>query len=95
MSRPVFLALLAPGVVVAVTYWISVGWMSDTYDTERWAKVVVTAFYGLIFVGLWAFIAALGAALVRWLRKPHDFSAGFPGCKDGPFGLLAFSTLRG
>jgi hypothetical protein len=37
MSRRVFLALLLPGVVVGV-YMISAAWMSDSYDTARWAK---------------------------------------------------------
>jgi hypothetical protein len=68
MSRRVFLALLLPGVVVGV-YWISAAWMSDTYDTARWAKVVIAAFYAMVLVGLWALAVVIGAALVRWLRQ--------------------------
>jgi hypothetical protein len=68
MSRRVFLALLFPGVVVGV-YWISAAWMSDTYDTARWAKVVIAAFYAMVLVGLWVLAVVIGAALVRWLRQ--------------------------
>ena len=68
MSRRVFLALLLSGVLVGV-YWISAGWMSDSYDTARWAKVVIAAFYAIVLVGLWALVVVFGDALVRWLRQ--------------------------
>jgi hypothetical protein len=68
MSRRVFLALLFPGVVVGV-YWISAAWMSDSYDSARWAKAVTAAFYAMVLVGLWVLAVVIGAALVRWLRQ--------------------------
>jgi protein-S-isoprenylcysteine O-methyltransferase Ste14 len=67
MSRRLFLGLLLPGVALALLYWINVG-LGDTYDITRAGRVVVTGIYSFVFVGLWAFLAAVAAALVTRVR---------------------------
>jgi hypothetical protein len=41
---------------VVGVYGISAAWMSDSYDTARWAKVMIAAFYAMVLIGLWALV---------------------------------------
>jgi hypothetical protein len=54
---------------VVGVYGISAAWMSDSYNTARWAKVMIAAFYAMVLIGLWALVVVIGAALVRRLRQ--------------------------
>jgi TRAP-type C4-dicarboxylate transport system permease large subunit len=70
MSRRLFFSLLVPGVALGLLYWITVGWLDDTYDTTQAGRVIVTGIYSVFFIGLWAFVAAVAAALVTRVRRP-------------------------
>jgi TRAP-type C4-dicarboxylate transport system permease large subunit len=69
MSRRLFLSLLVPGVALGLFYWLTVGWLDDTYDITRSDRVIVTGIYSVFFIALWALVAAVAAALVTRVRR--------------------------
>jgi hypothetical protein len=63
-TRIPLVILAVPPLVLAVAYWVVVGWNGDDYDIGRSGLVLVTAIVGGIFVSVWVVGSVVGR-LVR------------------------------
>jgi hypothetical protein len=57
-----FALLLVPPVVIALWYWVAVGWRGDDYDGGRDELLLITGWIGVLFVASWAAGAGLACA---------------------------------
>jgi hypothetical protein len=71
--RIVFLAL--PALVLAVVYWVVVGWNGDAYDIGRSGLVLISAIVGCGFVLIWVVGSVVGRLLRLGIERPPSSRA--------------------
>jgi hypothetical protein len=55
--------LVLPAVAIGVVYWVTIGWLRDDPDLERFARIGITGAFALLFTGSWLAGVMLGRVL--------------------------------